>query len=262
VHAHGSGRDRWRGGGVYLDGQPVGMLRFAELPPALAPRWETQRQRLPFKPGEEVRYREFQVRRYRVADYLRAIGVPVAQVREVHLHGSRNAAIVLTRADLEKHPDDILFKFAGETFGKPIPIIRNVDVGTSFDDLSALTIYVERTPPRLTADQTLELDGHQVHGIPYHGEPLREGVRVYVDDRLATMLKRNELAATSRWQLTDVLARRGVDVTHLDKIALIHDEQRTPTRDWKDVEVMFNEGASGELRVGDDVANAIALYSR
>src|SRR5512138_809047 len=40
---HGAGRDRWRGGGVYVDGAPVGVLRYAELPRGLQPVWETHR---------------------------------------------------------------------------------------------------------------------------------------------------------------------------------------------------------------------------
>jgi len=262
--AHGSGRDRWRGGGVYLDGQPIAMLRFAELPPALEPRWETQRTRLPFKPGEPIRYRETQVRRYRIADYLRAVGVSLTEIKEVHIHGARDTAIVITRDDLKKHADDLLFKFAGETFGKPIPIIRNFDAATSFDDIRALTIYSERTPPRLTADQTLELDGRVMRGIPYHGEPMREGVRVYVDDRLATILKRNALATQDQWRLADILSSQGIASGEIARAELIHDEARTRSLRGADFTFAFNQAASGEILVGPDAhpANAIALYTR
>lgn len=239
------------------------MLRYAELPAGLEPIWETQQHRLPFKPGETVRYRETQVRRYRVTDYLRALGVPLDEVVQVHMHGARDTAIVVTGADLRAHADDLLFKFAGETFGKPIPLIRNIDAGTSFDDLRALTIYNKRTPPSLTADQTLELDGHEVHGIPYHGEPLREGVRVYVDDRLAAVLKRNQLVGTEQLRLADVLARQGVMTTAITQAELIHDESRTGTVAWTDLSFAFNAGASGEILVGADArpAHAIALYT-
>lgn len=264
VSTHGSGRDRWRGGGVYLDGEPIAVLRYAELPVGLQPIWETQRKRLPFRPGEAIRYEERRVPRYRVTDYLRALGVDLAQVREVHLHGARDSAVVITRDDLQRHADDVLFKFAGDTFGKPIPIVRNLDVGTTFDDLVALTIYVKRTPPTLTADHTLELDGQEVRGIPYHGEPLREGVRVYIDNRLAAVLKRNQLQMTgTQWRLADVLARQGIAVARIARIELIHDEARTSALAWNDPSFTFNPSASGEILIGAEQrpAHSLALFT-
>jgi hypothetical protein len=262
---HGAGRDRWRGGGVYLDGQPIGVLRHAELPVGLEPVWETQRHRLPFRAGEPIQYRESQVRRYRVTDYLRAVGVPLDRIVEVHFHGGRDAAIVLTRDDLLRHPDDILFKFAGETYGKPIPIVRSIQAGTSFDDLAALTIYIDRKPPRLTRDHGLELDGIPVHGIPYHGEPLREGVRIYLDNRLVAVLKRNQLTSGSngRWSLGDVLERQGVATSRIVRLELIHDESRTAKLAWGPIEFAFNPTASGEVVLDAKLpANSIALFTR
>jgi hypothetical protein len=262
---HGAGRDRWRGGGVYLDGQPIGVLRHAELPVDLKPVWETQRRRLPFRAGEPIQYRESQVRRYRVTDYLRAVGVPLDRIVEVHLHGARDAAIVLTRDVLLRHPDDILFKFAGETFGKPIPIVRSIQTGTSFDDLAALTIYIDRKPPRLTRDHSLELDGIPVHGIPYYGEPLREGVRVYLDNRLVAVLKRNQLISRNngRWSLGDVLEREGVATSRIARLELIHDESRTAKLAWGQIEFAFNPAASGEVVLDAELpANSIALFTR
>lgn len=259
--AHGAGRDRWRGGGVYLDGAPVGMLRYGELPRDLQPIWETQRHRLPFRPGEEVRYRETKVPRFRVTDYLAALDVPLADVSEVHIHGGRDAAIVLTGDDLRAHADDILFKFAGDTYGKPIPQVRGVAVGTSFDDLRALAVYVKRKPPTLTAEHTLELDGRPVRGIPYHGQPLREGIRIYLDDRMVAVLKRNQMAAQAG-RLGEVLAGLGVPTTGVARIELIHDEARTAELPWGEHDFAFNPAASGEIVVGARPASALALYTK
>jgi len=259
---HGSGRDRWRGGGVYLDGAPIGMLRFAELPPGLQPVWETQRHRLPFRAGEPVRERETQVPRYRVTDYLLALGVPLADVTAVHLHGGRDGAIVLSGADLRRHPDDVLFRFAADTSGKPIPLVRGIDVNTSFDDLQALAIYVARKPPTLTADQTLELDGVRVSGIPYRGEPMREGIRVYLDDRLVAVLKRNQLAATAGLRLGEVLARAGVASTGVDRIELIHGDARTGQLPAGEHQLGFDPATSGEIVIDGLPASALALYTK
>ena len=259
--AHGAGRDRWRGGGVYLDGVPIGALRFAELPPDLQPIWETQRHRLPFKAGEPIRESETRVPRYRLTDYLTAIGISIDQIKEVHMHGGRDAAIVMSRDDLRAHADDILFRFAGDTYGKPIPQIRGVDVGTSFDDLRALAIYVERTPPTLTAENTLVLDGRPVVGIPYYGQPMREGIRVYIDDRMVAMLKRNQSALQTDLPLAAELAKLGVDTKGVARMQLIYDEARGAAQPWTAPQFAFNPAGSGEVFVGSQPATAIALYT-
>jgi len=262
--AHGSGRDRWRGGGVYLDGQPIAMLRHAELPAALKPVWDTQRTRLPFKAGEEIRYSETKVPRYRMTDYLSALGISIKDITEVHILGTKDTAIVVTKAQLLSQPDDIRFKFTGETSGKPVPLVRNIDAATSFDDIRGLTIYMKRTPPTLNAQGNLELDGREVHGIAYYGEPMREGVRVYVDDRLATTLKRNQLYTNEKWQLADVLAKQGVATHDIKTAALIYEEERTSEIAFANLAFSFNAGHSGEILVGaaSTPANAIALYTK
>ena len=268
VPAHGAGRDRWRGGGVYLDGVPIGALRMAELPDGLEPVWETHRKRLPFKAGEEPRFEETKVARYRVTDYLRALGIRLEDVTEVQLLGARDSAIVVTRDDLVRHADDVLFKFAGGNFGKAIPVVRSIDVGTSFDGMLAMTIYVKKTPPQLTEDQTLVLDGVPQRGIPYYGQPLREGIRIYLDGRMVAVLKRNLIAGTSiaskRWQLGEILTQQGVETGEIDRIELIHDETRSAKLAFSGVDFAFNAGASGEIAVGSQnlPANALALYTK
>lgn len=259
--AHGAGRDRYRGGGVYLDGQPIGMLRYAELPRSMEPMWETQRHRLPFKAGEPVRYRETRVPRYRITDYLKGIGVELAKVTALHLHGGRSAAIVIKGDDLRAHPDDILFKFAGNTQGKPIPQIRGVEVSTTFDDLSAMAIYVDRKPPVLTAEDTLELDGMPVVGIPYYGEPIRGGIRVYLDDRMVAVLKRNQMS-TQAHHLPDVLRNAGVETANVQRMELINDEERTAELPWGPHDFVFNPAASGEIALDAKPATALALYTK
>ena len=259
--AHGAGRDRWKGGGVYLDGVAIGMLRYGELPRGLTPVWEVQRRRLPFRAGEPVREVERRVPRFRIVDYLAALGVDVADVQQLHLHGGRDGAIVIRGEDLRGHPDQLLFRFADDTAGKPIPVIRDVPVNTSFDDLQAMAIYVARTPPTLTRDQMLELEGAPVRGIPYRGQPLREGVRVYRDDRLVAVLKRNEMPPGARSHLGDALARAGVATDGLAQVELIHDDVRTERLPWADYELAFDPAASGELAIAERPASALALYS-
>ena len=67
-----------------------------------------------------VRARRYQVSRnfsaaLRVVDYLRALGVPTTASPRCTCTALNDTAIVLTRDDLLRHPDDVLFKFAGDT---------------------------------------------------------------------------------------------------------------------------------------------------
>src|SRR6185312_15970793 len=80
------------------------------------------------------------------------------------------------------------------------------------------------------------LDGRPVEGVPYYGEPLRGGVRVYLDDRLATIIKRQDLdnkdATTDKngdphWSLYAFLGKHGVDTSHVVEGWAIVNDKRT-----------------------------------
>jgi hypothetical protein len=91
-------------------------------------------------------------------------------------------------------------------------------------------------------------------------------VRVYLDNRLVAVLKRNQLAAGSstRWNLGDMLERQGVPTARIARLELIHDESRTAKLAWGAIDFEFNPAASGEVRLGEKAlpANSIALFTR
>ena len=45
------GQARWKDVGVYVDGKPIGVLAFGELPIALKPTWIEEEASIPLKPG-------------------------------------------------------------------------------------------------------------------------------------------------------------------------------------------------------------------
>ena len=47
------GRKKFKDPGVYLDGKPIGMLHFAELPVPLAPVWKEKRKNVAFLPKDK-----------------------------------------------------------------------------------------------------------------------------------------------------------------------------------------------------------------
>src|SRR5438067_9777134 len=91
-----SGAKKWRDTGVYVDGQPVGVLRFGELPIRLKPVWVEQEHSVEFGPddkGPRVGIRP--ERRYRFIDYLKAVGVDVAKIKEIQVMGPKLPEVII-----------------------------------------------------------------------------------------------------------------------------------------------------------------------
>ena len=87
---------------------------------------------------------------------------------------------------------------------------------------------------------------------------------MYVNDRLATVLKRNQLTTAPRWRLGDVLARQGI-ATAQDRAS------RTDPRRAAHGDVGVSDGLelairrwkrAGENRRRPRAPNAIALYTK
>ena len=87
-----------------------------------------------------------------------------------------------------------MFRFGAITGGKPIPVVPDsFGNGVMPDKMGGVMVYIDKKPPVLVQDEGLELDGKLVDGVPYYGDPMRGGVRVYVDDRLSVALKPQSL---------------------------------------------------------------------
>jgi hypothetical protein len=193
---HKSGMSRWKDVGVYVDGKPMGFLDWGELPIALKPTWVKDKVSDNKPPGCPIEkcpgWKWSQQRFYKFTDYLRAIGVDPATIKMLHVYGPKlSQTIAVTGKELmSKQADGFMFRFGGEVGGKPIPQVPgNFGNGKSPDKINGVMIYIDRKPPIVTRDG-IELDGVPQDGVPYYGEPLRGGVRVYLDDKLATIVKR------------------------------------------------------------------------
>jgi hypothetical protein len=138
-----------------------------------------------------------------------------------------------------------------------------------------LAVYIDKKPPTLNEDGDLELDGKLVDGVPYFGEPLRGGIRVYKDDVLATVIKRNRLDGklgvegkdgSLRYKLAEVLAAEGVSIKDVAQLEVIYDERRAERFDRKAIQSMTfhsSQKARGEILLSESVsAHALALYTK
>jgi len=271
-------KGKYRDTGVYVDGAPVGFLAFGDLPSGLAPVEVEGRMMLEFAPGDRgPRSQAIRYTRYRLADYLERVGVPLARVREVHVYGGPRIAGRIAGADLRRARDGITFSFGRGSRGKALlHLPPGLRLGTSFDHIAAIAVYVARIPPRIRPDAEVEQDGAIVTDIPYFGEPLRGGIRIYKDDRLVTVIKRRRLAGENhlaswyqgqlRWQLAAVLGELGV---RLDDVAfgqLIHDERRgrrIPGRELRGAFFVADPARRGEVALGDtgEPMQGLALFT-
>lgn len=234
-----SGMARFKDPGVYADGVLVGMLKFGEIPVPLEPHWFEEEASLVFKAGDKgPRTKTVKQRRYRFTDYFEAVGIDVAKIKEFHIYGGnkRRAAALIPGDTLRSRKDEFTFRFGGDVWGKPIPSCPPKAIKTRCpDQLTTVTVYLEREPP-VRKDGEFILNGEPIYHIPYYGEPIRGGVRVYLDGRLATTIKRRKLTDESiaiqtpdgetQWKFFDFLKSQGVEIDEVKEAWLISQNRR------------------------------------
>jgi hypothetical protein len=271
-----SGADRWRDTGVYVDGKFVGLLAWAELPLALPIHWEQVKASAPKRYGtSDTGWRWAKERRYLFTDYLRALGLDLATIKEVHVYGPKfSETIVVTGKDLRsKKAEGFQFRFGGMVTGKAIPVVPDdFGNGRSPDKISSVMIYVEKKPPVLERNVGLVLDGEVQEGVPYFGTPLRGGVRVYLDDRLVAYIKRQDLPATGKnaagepeWPLFGYLRSRGVNLDTVAEGWLVRQEKWQEKLTRAELETIgFTAGAQakGHLELGPTKMKAQSIILR
>jgi len=277
------GLARWKDTVVYLDGKPIGFLQFGELPVTLKPTWIKQKvsQNKPPDCPTCLAWRWTEERTYRFNDYLRAMGIDIAKVKQIHVQGPKIPdTVVATGADLQSPAaKDFTFRFGGRASGKALPHVPlHFGNGQGPDKISAVMIYVAKQPPKITEDGYL-VDGQLTEGVPYYGDPVRGGVRVYVDDRLAAIIKRQDLDSKAArknpdgepaWNLYDFLHKNGVDTSKLVEGWVVRAERRQEKISTTDLSTMWFEAPSksgksdqGAVLLGDQkiVTNVLALHS-
>lgn len=271
-----SGADRWRDTGVYVDGKFVGLLAWAELPLGLPVHWEKVKASTPKRYGtSDTGWRWAKERRYRWTDYLRALGLDLAKVKEIHVYGPKfSESIVASGKDLRsKAADGFQFRFGGVVSGKAIPVVPDdFGNGRTPDKISSVMIYVDKKPPKLERNVGFVLDGEVQEGVPYFGTPLRGGVRVYLDDRLVAYIKRQDLpeapknaAGEPEWRFFDYLRTRGVDTSTVVEGWVVRQEKWQEKLSRSDLEtITFTAGAQakGHLELGPQKVKAQSIILR
>lgn len=242
-------RDSW----VFLDGRPIGVLRHSELPPGLEPRMVLRGEPFPLFP---------------LAEYLVRLGVDLEAIREVHLDGGQRTAI-LSGAELRRVQDKLCFAFTRADSGRPRmdwPSER-VEASTKIDILRSISLYRDKPAPVFDWDvKALHFgDGKPIQGVPYADpEETRRGVRVYVDGRLAVVVRRKNLppgveAATGGGDLKlgPLLEAMGVELSKVERATILDGDVTGEVLDAKQLNdaatlrLLEQAGGAGELRAGD-----------
>lgn len=276
-----SGMSKWKDIGVYVDGQPAGFLSFGELPIGLKPVFVKDKVSAEKRAGtKDLGWRWAQQRFYRFSDYLVAIGIDLKKVKEVHVYASKfPESIVVTGKDLQSPAaKEFMFRFGGDIAGKVIPKVPpNFGNRRAPDKATSVMVYIDKKPPVLDQEQeAFILDGQKVLGVPYYGDPVRGGVRVYLDDKLVTIIKRQELDAKKartapdgelEWKLGDFFAAHGVDTSKVVEAYVIRGERRNEKLSKAELDAdYFSAGsqAHGGVLLGDKRvrANSIAMHTR
>lgn len=169
---------------VYVDGKPVGVVRFGELPLGLKGKV--------FDLGSG-----YHQTHYSFVDYVRALGIDAKRLKAMHLYGGRRAALV-DQKELARVGDEITFTFNQNTRGKPRVHWphRKINVNTTIDMISSVAFYVDKDPPVLNDRGDLVMpDGKPIEGkVPYAPEEQGNGTRIYVDGDLVGTVKRKKLS--------------------------------------------------------------------
>jgi hypothetical protein len=175
---------RFREASVFVDGQAVAGLKFLELPQKLPVRWKE------LEGGRRVR-------RYRLAEYLEALGLDLSTVKEVHLAGGRNRLAIVDGDELQKVREKLLFSFTQSEKGRPRMHFPSggMKVNTQIDTVQDIMVYQHKKPPTYDPikHRTYFEDGKAIEGVPYATDERVGGTRVYVDGVLLTAIKRKTL---------------------------------------------------------------------
>jgi hypothetical protein len=218
-----AGKPRFGECAVYIDGAPIAVLKYGELPPNL--------------PVHMIKLEDDggTVPRFLVAEYLEALGIDTRKIKQVHFYGGQDRVGILEGAMLRKFARKFYFSFTRSTTGKPQMHSPGKDfkITDYVDTITTLTVYVDKQPPRFSNElqSLVDDDGREIDGVPYAKGEMRGGTRVYLDARLVSNIKRNLLSSSiavgqddkgkPRYSLDAFLRAQKVELPKVQAIELV-----------------------------------------
>jgi hypothetical protein len=279
---HKAGASRWKDTGVYVDGKPIGFLQWGELPIGMPVTWFEDKVSARKRPGtDDPGWRMARQRMYRFTDYFKTMGIDIKQIKELHVYGPKmTSTLIVTGKDLQlPEAKDFYFRFGSNVGGKAIPKTPGkYGNGNTPDKIASVMIYMKKAPPKLVPDVGMVLPGEKDpnQGVPYFGEPIRGGIRIYLDNKLAGIIKRQDLDAkmattdaegAHHYKLAEVMKKLGIDASKAKELWVIREERRQemlPASELETLTFVASAQNKGGVLLGDKKirANVIALHTR
>lgn len=178
----GSKQKRFGQSPLYVDGKPIAVVAYGELPPWLPTHM------VKLSDGREAI-------RFLFAEYLEALAVPLAKIKEVHLYGGRGRVAIIPGKEIRRYKKELMFSFTAGDQGKMrMHWDQKLEVSDTIDKVQAVAIYVDKKAPAWNRAKwgLVDDEGVKIEGIPYCDEPLKGGVRIYLDGRIVHHIKRNK----------------------------------------------------------------------
>lgn len=214
---HGSRKLMGLDVGVFVDGVQTSVLRYGDLPVIPSVTLE----------GGAVRYK--------LTDYVKAIGVAPESIKSVHLHGNNDRIASVEGSELLKDKNRFQFQFLSGTTGSPVVRWDTEGLKNEFvvHEIRKVTIYVKKASALIDLKKNCHVgaDGACSDAVPYASGDAVKGTRVYVDGKMVGFVKRRQLAdslimgdtATGdrKYNVAKLVAEMGVDTTGIKAVDLV-----------------------------------------
>ena len=203
--------------GVFVDGVQASVLRYGDLPSM---------------PSETL---EGGAVRYKLADYVKAIGVAPSSIKSIHLHGNGDRIGSVEGSELLKEPNRFQFQFLSGDTGTPTVRWDTDGLKNEFvvHEIRKVTIYVKKASPIIDAKKSCHVgaDGECTDAVPYASGDAVKGTRIYVDGKMVGFVKRRQLAdalvmgdtanGERKYNVAKLVAGFGVDTTGIKAMELV-----------------------------------------
>jgi hypothetical protein len=214
---HGSRKLMGLDVGVFVDGVQASVLRYGDLPVI---------------PSETL---EGGAVRYKLADYVKAIGVAPENVKSIHIHGNNDRIASVEGSELLKDTARFQFQFLSGNTGAPTVRWDTDGLENEFvvHEIRKVTIYVKKASPLIDANKSCHVgaDGECSDAVPYASGDAVKGTRIYVDGKMVGFVKRRQLAdalvmgdtaaGNRKYNVVKLVAQMGVDTTGLTAMDLV-----------------------------------------
>lgn len=213
--AHGKRKLMGLDVGVYVDGVQAAVLRYGDMPSI---------------PSENNAGK-----RFRLYDYVKAIGVAPESIKSIHIHGNGDRIASIEGSELLAGKARFVFSFLSGDTGAPISRWDTDGMKNEFvvHEFRKVTIYVKKPSPAIDKARQCHLgaDGECSDAVPYASGDAVKGTRIYVDGKMVGFVKRRQLQdaliqgetkdGDRKYNVKKLIAQMGVDTDGINAVELI-----------------------------------------